>query len=156
MIFDLVVVAMLVGAFITGYKNGLVTTILRTVFFFAGAIGAMYLVVKFDQAGWLIVAIITGAYASALVGTLIAKTLKKTIIRGPFKWADSLLGAIFETLKYVVFFYIIGTILLYTPWGSGDKSVEKSQFYNKVQSYAPDVVTTLRANIEKLISNPQL
>ena len=70
MIFDLIIAFIAVGAFFNGYKNGLLTTILRTAFFIVGGVGAMYLVVKYNQSGWLIAAIIAGAYASAWVGTI--------------------------------------------------------------------------------------
>ena len=65
MIFDLILGLIAVGALYTGFKNGLLTTILRSAFFIAGGVGAMYLVVEYDQSGWLIVAIIAGAYAAA-------------------------------------------------------------------------------------------
>ncbi len=61
MIFDLIFALVAVGAFFYGYKNGLVTTVIRAIFFIAGGVGAMYLVVKYDESGWLIIAIIVGA-----------------------------------------------------------------------------------------------
>ena len=154
MIFDSVLAVMVLGAFITGYKNGLVTTILRTVFFFAGAIGAMYLVVRYDKAGWLIAAIITGAYLAAWVGTLIAKTLKVTLIRGPLKWIDSLSGAIFESVKYILLFYLIGTIILWSPWQAGQNDLSKSRFYLQADKHAPAMIISLKKEVEKLLSSP--
>lgn len=154
MIFDSVLAVMVLGAFITGYKNGLVTTILRTVFFFAGAIGAMYLVVRYDKAGWLIAAIITGAYLAAWVGTLIAKTLKVTLIRGPLKWIDSLSGAIFESAKYILLFYLIGTIILWSPWQAGQNDLAKSRFYLQADKHAPAMIISLKKEVEKLLSSP--
>jgi uncharacterized membrane protein YfcA len=74
MIFDLIFGFVALGALYNGFKNGLLKTILRAAFFIAGGVGAMYLVVQYDQSGWLIVAIIAGAYASAWVGTRIAKS----------------------------------------------------------------------------------
>ena len=79
MIFDIIFSVVALGALYTGYKNGLITTIIRTIFFIAGAIGAMYFVVEYNKTGWLILAIITGAYASAWIGTQLAKTLKITL-----------------------------------------------------------------------------
>jgi uncharacterized membrane protein required for colicin V production len=156
MIFDIVFSLIALGALFTGYKNGLVTTILRTVFFIAGAIAAMYFVVEYDKTGWLIVAIIAGAYASAWIGTQIAKTLRFTIIRGPLRWIDSLAGAFFEVAKYVVLFYIIGTILLWSPWSPGQNDLSKSKVYLQIDTHAPSVLTSLQTKVEKLLSNPQL
>lgn len=153
MIFDAIVALVSLGAFFNGYKNGLVTTVLRTAFFIAGGVAAMYVVVKRDQSGWLIVAIITGAYASAWVGTQIAKTLKFTIIRGPFRFIDSVLGAILEVSKYVLLFYIIGIILLWAPWTAGQNAVSESKFFLQVNRHAPALITDMRHRVETALAN---
>jgi hypothetical protein len=156
MIFDLVIGFIAVGALFNGYKNGLLTTILRTTFFIAGGVGAMYLVVKYNQSGWLIAAIIAGAYAAAWIGTQIAKTLKFTLIRGPLRMIDSLLGAVLEVGKYVILFYVIGTILLWAPWSAGQNAVSESKFYLQVNSHAPGVIADIRREVEKVLANPRL
>jgi len=156
MIFDLVFAAVAVAAFFNGYKNGLLRTIIRTVFFIAGGVGAMYLVVKYNQSGWLILAIIVGAYAAAFVGTLLVKGLKVTIIRGPLRFLDSLLGSAFEIGKYVLLFYVIGTILLWAPWSAGQNSVSESRFYLQVTNHAPQVIADIKKEVEKVLANPRL
>ena len=156
MIFDLVFAAVAVAAFFNGYKNGLLRTIIRTVFFIAGGVGAMYLVVKYNQSGWLILAIIVGAYAAAFVGTLLAKGLKVTVIRGPLRFLDSLLGSAFEVGKYVLLFYVIGTILLWAPWSAGQNSVSESRFYLQVTNHAPQVIADIKKELEKVLANPRL
>ena len=149
MIFDIIFSIVALGALFTGYKNGLVTTIIRTAFFIAGAIGAMYFVIEYNKTGWLILAIITGAYASAWIGTQLAKALKITLIRGPLRWIDSAAGAIFEVSKYVVLFYLIGTILLWAPWSAGQNDLSESKLYLKVDTYAPGVLEDIKREIEK-------
>ncbi len=156
MTFDLIVALFGIGALITGYKNGLLTTILRAVFFIAGGVAAMYLVVKYDQSGWLIAAIIVGAYASAWIGTRVAKTLKVTIFRGPLRFLDSVLGAVFEVAKYVILFYVIGTILLWAPWPTGQNEVAESKFYLQVSDHAPGVITEIRRAVEKALASSEL
>ena len=156
MIFDLVFSFIALGALFTGYKNGLLTTIIRTAFFIAGAIGSMYLVVQYNKTGWLILAIVTGAYAAAFVGTQIAKTIKVTLIRGPLKWLDSVLGAIFEVGKYVILFYIIGTILLWAPWTAGQNDLAESKVYLQLNNHAPAALSALHKEVEKLLANPRL
>jgi Colicin V production protein len=156
MIFDLIFALVAIGAFFNGYKNGLVRTIIRAVFFIAGGVGAMYLVVAYDQSGWLIIAIIVGAYVAAFVGTLIAKALKVTVIRGPLRLADSLMGSAFEVGKYVLLFYVIGTILLWAPWPAGQNSVSESRFYLQVSNHAPTVIADIKKEVEKVLSNPRL
>ena len=156
MIFDLIFALVAIGAFFNGYKNGLVRTIIRAVFFVAGGVGAMYLVVAYDQSGWLIIAILLGAYVAAFVGTMIAKALKVTVIRGPLRLADSLMGSAFEVGKYVLLFYVIGTILLWAPWPAGQNSVSESRFYLQVSNHAPTVITDIKKEVEKVLANPRL
>jgi hypothetical protein len=121
----------------------------RSVFFIGGAIAAMYLVVEYEKTGWLIAAIIGGAYAAAWIGTQIAKSIKVTLIRGPLRWIDSTAGAIFEVSKYVILFYIIGTILLWAPWSAGQNSVAESKVYLKISTYAPGLLEDLKGEVEK-------
>ena len=102
MIFDLLFLGFAIGALVTGYKNGLIKTLLRGVLFIAGGIAGMYFVVERNQSGWLIVAIIAGAYGGAFLGTVLAKSLRLTILRGPLRFADSLLGAALEVAKYLL------------------------------------------------------
>lgn len=156
MIFDAIFLIVALGALFNGYKNGLVTTILRTAFFLVGGVAAMYLVVTYNQGGWLIIAIITGAYLAAWVGTQIAKALKFTLIRGPFRFIDSVLGAILEVSKYVVLFYTVGTILLWAPWVPGQNAVSESKVYLQINKHAPSIITDLRHRVEKELSNPRL
>jgi len=149
MIFDLVFVVIALGALFTGYKNGLLITIVRSIFFIGGAIASMYLVIEYDKTGWLIAAIIGGAYAAAWIGTQIAKSIKVTLIRGPLRWVDSSAGAIFEVSKYVILFYIVGTILLWAPWSAGQNSVAESKVYLKISTYAPGLLEDLKGEVEK-------
>ena len=153
MIFDVIFALVAFGALFNGYKNGLLTTILRTAFFLIGGVTAMYLVVKYDQSGWLILAIIVGAYAAAWVGTQIAKALKFTLIRGPLRFVDSVLGAILEVSKYVILFYVVGTILLWAPWVSGQNAVSESKVYLQINKHAPALITDIRHRVEKALGN---
>jgi Colicin V production protein len=151
MIFDLIFLLVALGALFTGFKNGLVKTILRGVFFVAGAIAAVYFVIEKNQSGWLILAIIAGAYAGAFLGTLVAKSLRITIIRGPLRLIDSLGGALLEVTKYVLLFYVIGTILLWAPWASGQNQISESKVYLQINKHAPGILADVRRNIEKAL-----
>ena len=149
MIFDLIFILLALAAIYTGFKNGLVMTILRIAFFILGGIAATYVVIEKNQSGWLILAIIIVAFAGAFIGKLIAKSLRVTIIRGPLRLLDSLLGSLLEIGKYVILFYIIGTILLWAPWPAGQNQVSESKVYLQINKHAPGVLAELRRNIEQ-------
>ena len=151
MIFDLLFLGFAIAALVTGYKNGLIKTILRGALFIAGGIAAMYFVVERNQSGWLIVAIIAGAYAGAFVGTIGAKSLRLTIVRGPLRLADSLLGAALEVSKYVLLFFIVGTILVYTPWDTGKSQVAESKVYTELNKRAPALFSEIRKQVEQAL-----
>ena len=149
MIFDIIFSIIALGALFNGYKNGLFTTLIRTAFFIAGAVAAMYFVVQYNKTGWLIVAIITGAYAAAWVGTQLAKSIKFTLFHGPLRWIDSWAGAVFEVAKYVLLFYVIGTVIVWSPWTSGQNDLAKSKIYLKINTYAPGLLLDFKHEIEK-------
>jgi hypothetical protein len=151
MIFDLLFLGFAIAALVTGYKNGLIKTLLRGALFIAGGIAAMYFVVERNQSGWLIVAIIAGAYAGAFVGTIVAKSLRLTIVRGPLRLADSLLGAALEVSKYVLLFFIVGTILVYTPWDTGESQVAESKVYTELNKRAPALFSEIRKQVEQAL-----
>ena len=151
MIFDLLFLGFAIAALVTGYKNGLIKTILRGALFIAGGIAAMYFVVERNQSGWLIVAIIAGAYAGAFVGTLVVKSLRLTIVRGPLRLADSLLGAALEVSKYVLLFFIVGTILVYTPWDTGKSQVAESKVYTELNERVPALFSEIRKQVEEAL-----
>ena len=151
MIFDLLFLGFAIAALVTGYKNGLIKTILRGALFIAGGIAAMYFVVERNQSGWLIVAIIAGTYAGAFVGTIVAKSLRLTIVRGPLRLADSLLGAALEVSKYVLLFFIVGTILVYTPWDTGKSQVAESKVYTELNKRAPALFSEIRKQVEEAL-----
>ena len=151
MIFDLLFLGFAIGALVTGYKNGLIKTILRGALFIAGGIAGMYFVVERNQSGWLIVAIIAGAYGGAFLGTAVAKSLRLTILRGPLRLADSLLGAALEVSKYVLLFFIVGTILVYTPWDTGKSQVAESKVYTELNKRAPALFSEIRKQVEEAL-----
>jgi hypothetical protein len=156
MIFDAIFSIIALGALFNGYKNGLFTTLIRTAFFIVGAVAAMYFVVQYNKTGWLIVAIVTGAYAAAWVGTQLAKSIKFTLFHGPLRWIDSLAGAIFEVGKYVLLFYVIGTIIIWSPWVSGQNDLAKSKVYLQMNTHAPAAMDAIQQKVEKLLANPRL
>ena len=154
MIFDAIVLLALVAQTISGFREGFLKSILKTVGYFAGAIGGLYLAVQYDQSAWIILAIFVGAGIGSFLGGLLAKALKLTILRGPLGWINSMIGALLGALKIALLTYIVGTVLLVAPWSTGQNAVSGSKIYNKLDIYAPQALSELRSRIEELISNP--
>ena len=154
MIFDAIVLLALVAQTISGFREGFLKSILKTVGYIAGAIGGLYLAVQYDQSAWVILAIFVGAGIGSFLGSVIAKALKFTILRGPLGWINSMIGGLLGALKIALLTYIVGTVLLIAPWPTGQNTVSASKIYNKLDIYAPQALSDLRDRIEDLIANP--
>jgi hypothetical protein len=72
-------------------------------------------------------------------------------MRGPLRWIDSLAGATLEVGKTLFFFYLIGTILLWTPWATGQNQISESRIYLEISNRAPSVIAELRAEVERAL-----
>jgi uncharacterized membrane protein required for colicin V production len=154
MIFDAIVLLALVAQTISGFREGFLKSILKTVGYIAGAIGGLYVAVQYDQSAWVILAIFVGAGIGSFLGSVIAKALKFTILRGPLGWINSMIGGLLGALKIALLTYIVGTVLLIAPWPTGQNTVSASKIYNKLDIYAPQALSDLRHRIEDLIANP--
>lgn len=154
MIFDIAVGLFFAAQVISGYKQGFLKTVLKTIGYIAGAIAGLYLAIEYDKSAWVVLAIFAGAGLGTLAGALIAKALKLTIVRGPLAWINSLAGAAIEAVKILVLAYIVGTVLLIAPWPTGQNAMLESKVYLKLDTYAPSLLANLRDNIEELFINP--
>jgi uncharacterized membrane protein required for colicin V production len=154
MIFDVVVGIAAIAAIISGYRDGFIRSLLRTIGYISGAIAGLYFALQYNQSAWVILAIFIGAGLGSWAGTLIAKALKLTIIRGPLAWLNSLAGALLQTVKVVVLAYLVGTVLLWAPWSTGQNDIAESKLYLQISTHAPSVLNTVREKVESYFPNP--
>jgi uncharacterized membrane protein required for colicin V production len=77
--------------------------------------------------------------------------LKATIIRGPLAFIDQIAGAGLSLARTVIFVFLIGAILAWSPWQSGKDAIAESDLYPKIESNLPGVVTSIKDTVaEKL------
>ena len=148
MIFDIVAIIALVLAIVSGYRDGFIKSLLRSIGYIAGAIGGLYLALQYNQSAWIILAILLGAVIGTWLGSLIAKALKVTIVRGPLAWINSLVGALLDGAKVIIVIYLVGTVLLWAPWSTGQNLVSESKVYLEINTYAPSIILSLKEEIE--------
>jgi uncharacterized membrane protein required for colicin V production len=145
---DWVFIAALLFAFVRGYRAGFLSTILRAIGFIGGGLGGLYLgihylhkyssgVLKFFL---LFMAIAITASVGEFLFKKFAEIFHNRILFGPFKWADSLLGAALSMLRTLIMLVVIGHLLLITPWGWASHGIPKSVIYKKVDAYSPVVI----------------
>jgi uncharacterized membrane protein required for colicin V production len=154
MIFDVVVGVAALAAIISGYRDGFIRSLLRTAGYIAGAIGGLYFALSYNHSAWVILAIFLGAGIGSWCGSLIAKTLKLTIIRGPLAWVNSLAGAGLEAVKVIVLAYLVGTVLLWAPWATGQNDIAESKVYLQISTHAPSLLNSVREKVESYFPNP--
>ena len=148
MIFDIVAVVVLVLAIVSGYRDGFIKSLLRSIGYIAGAIGGLYLALQYNKSAWVILAIIAGATIGTWLGSVVAKALKITIVRGPLAWINSLVGALLDGAKVIIVVYLVGTVLLWAPWSTGQNVVSESKVYLEINTYAPSIIQELKEQVE--------
>ena len=145
---DWVFVVALLFAFVRGYRAGFLSTIFRAIGFIGGGLGGLYLgihylhkyssgVLKFFL---LFVAIAIMASVGEFLFKKFAELFHNTLLFGPFKWADSLMGAAFSVLRTLIMLVVIGHLLLITPWGWAVHEIPKSKIYKQIDSYSPALI----------------
>lgn len=149
MIFDFIVIAIFFFEVKSGFADGFMKSLLKTIGYIAGAIGGLYLALQYDHSGWVIFAIFFGAGLGTWVGSILAKVLKLTVLHGPLAWINSWAGALLHGLKIAILAYVVGTVLLWAPWPTGQNAIAESKVYLRLNTYAPSILGNLQSEIGK-------
>ena len=155
---DWVFVVALLFAFVRGYRAGFLSTIFRAIGFIGGGLGGLYLgiaylhkyssgVLKFFL---LFVAIAITASVGEFLFKKVAELFHNTLLFGPFKWVDSLLGAAFSVLRTLIMLVVIGHLLLITPWGWAVHEIPTSKIYKQIDSYSPALIKQISHKVANI------
>lgn len=156
--FDLLVLIPLLITAYSGFKNGFIQTIFKTVGYIAGGVTGVAIAVEvmntwsnnFAKAAGAIILILFLATAGEFILGKVGLGFRKVLFISPLKLLDSLLGATLATLRTVFIVYLLSVILIATPWNIGNKYIASSQFYTYTDSHLPKVVTELKTYGDKL------
>ena len=156
--FDLVNAVALVIALISGFKNGLLQSIFKTVGYIAGGVVGVAIAVEvmskwsstLAKAGGTIILILLLATAGEFILGKIGLGFRKALLIAPLKFLDSLLGALLSIARTAFIAYLLAVILVATPWSFGDKYIATSKFYTYTDSHLPKVITDLKTQADKL------
>ena len=156
--FDLINAIALVIAGISGFKNGLLQSIFKTVGYIAGGVVGVAIAVELmskwsstlAKAGGAIILILLLATAGEFILGKIGLGFRKALLVAPLKFIDSLLGALLSTVRTAFIAYLLAVILVATPWSFGDKYIATSKFYTYTDSHLPKVITDLKLQADKL------
>jgi len=156
--FDLVNAIVLVIALISGFKNGLLQSIFKTIGYIAGGVVGVAIAVEvmskwsstLAKAGGTIILILLLATAGEFILGKIGLGFRKALLIAPLKFLDSLLGALLSIARTAFIAYLLAVILVATPWSFGDKYIATSKFYTYTDSHLPKVITDLKTQADKL------
>ena len=150
--FDLLIVLVLMVAFYSGYKNGLIKTIFRTAGYIAGGVAGMALAVKYlttweSQTQKFVLALLTvfiGAAAGEFFLGKIGSLFREVLFIPPFKFIDSLLGALVSLIRTSFISCLVVIFLIFSRWDMAEKYVKPSVSYQVIEAQLPAVLTTLK------------
>ena len=157
--FDLLIVLVLLIAFYSGYKNGLIKTIFRTAGYIAGGVAVLGLVVKYlstwesqtQKVAFALLAVFIGASVGEFLLGKIGSLFRKMLFVPPFKLIDSLVGAGLSTLRAAFILYLVATLLVFSTWSITDKYIKPSKLYDYADSHLPSVMNEVKSEIVKLL-----
>jgi uncharacterized membrane protein required for colicin V production len=156
---DLLIVMVLLITFYSGYKNGLIKTIFRTVGYIAGGVAGLVLAVKYlatwdsqsQKVAFALLAVFIGASAGEFLLGKIGSLFRKILFVPPFKLIDSLLGAAISILRAAFILYLVATLLVFSTWSIADKYIKPSKLYDYADSHLPSVMDEVKSEIVKLL-----
>ena len=157
--FDLLIVLVLLIAFYSGYKNGLIKTIFRTAGYIAGGVAGLALAVKYlatwesqtQKIAFALLAVFIGASAGEFLLGKIGSLFRKILFVPPFKLIDSLVGAAISTVRAAFILYLVATLLVFSTWSIADKYIKPSKLYDYADSHLPSVMNEVKSEIVKLL-----
>ena len=157
--FDLLIVLVLLIAFYSGYKNGLIKTIFRTAGYIAGGVAGLALAVKYlatwesqtQKVAFALLAVFIGASLGEFLLGKIGSLFRKILFVPPFKFIDSLLGAAISILRAAFILFLVATLLVFSNWSIADKYIKPSKLYDYADSHLPSVMNEVKSEIVKLL-----
>ena len=150
--FDLLIVLVLMIAFYSGYKNGLIKTIFRTAGYIAGGVAGLALAVNYlttwESQTQKVVLALLAVFIGATVGEFflgkIGSLFREVLFIPPFKFIDSLLGALVSLIRTSFISCLVVIFLIFSRWDMAETYVKPSVSYQVIEAQLPAVLTTLK------------
>jgi len=147
-----ILIAVLIALF-RGYRAGLLATLFNAIGFIGGGFSGLLIAIHFvrswqsnlNKFGLIILAVLVGASLGGVILRRFAKFFHGRVLFGPFKWADSWLGAALSIARTLIVIFILGKLLIAAPWGIGHNELPKSALFAKIVSFAPKVSFNLHS-----------
>ena len=157
--FDFITIGVLVVAFYSGYKNGLIKTVFRSVGYIAGGVFGLATAVNYlstwqNQLHKVVLALFAILLGATLGEYLLGKVgaiFRVALFLPPFKFIDSLLGAVLSFLRAGFILYLLATLLVFSTWSTADEYIKPAKFYTYADSHLPSAMSEIKSKIIKLL-----
>jgi uncharacterized membrane protein required for colicin V production len=161
---DIAIVVAVVTSFIAGYRSGFLKTIFAVIGNIGGAIVGLLIALNVmgdwaldsKKVGIAFLSIFVGSFAGRFLAKLVTKGLKATVIRGPLAFLDQIAGAALSLLRALIFIFLIGAVLTWSPWQSGKDAIAKSDLYPRIESSLPGVITSIKDTVQQKLEGINL
>jgi uncharacterized membrane protein required for colicin V production len=161
---DIAIVVAVVTSFIAGYRSGFLKTIFAVIGNIGGAIVGLLLALNVmgdwaldsKKVGIAFLSIFVGSFAGRFLAKLVTKGLKATVIRGPLAFLDQIAGAALSLLRALIFIFLIGAVLTWSPWQSSKDAVAKSDLYPRIESSLPGVIASIKDTVQQKLEGINL
>ena len=158
--FDYLILVLLVISAFSGYKAGLIQTVLKTVGYIAGGVIGVGIAIKYLDSlnsevyllGGLVLSVIIFALLGEFLLGRIGLLFRKALFIPPFKFIDSGLGGALSVIKFGVIAYLISTILVASPIALADKYISPSKSYTYADTHLPKVAMDLKQEVAQLFN----
>ena len=157
--FDFIVIGVLLLAFYSGYKNGLIKTIFRSVGYIAGGVLGLAAAVNYlstwesqlQKVVLALLAILLGATLGEYLLGKVGAIFRVALFLPPFKFIDSLLGAVLSVLRAGFILYLLATLLVFSTWGIANEYIKPAKSYTYTDSHLPSAMSEIKSEIVKLL-----
>ena len=161
---DIAIVVAVVTSFIAGYRSGFLKTIFAVIGNIGGAIVGLLIALNVmgdwaldsKKVGIAFLSIFVGSFAGRFLAKLVTKGLKATVIRGPLAFLDQIAGAALSLLRALIFIFLIGAVLTWSPWQSGKDAIAGSDLYPRIESNLPGVITSIKDTVKEKLEGLNL
>ena len=157
--FDFIVILILLIAFYVGYRNGLIKSIFSTIGYIAGGVLGLAAAVNYlsswqselQKVGLALLAILLGATSGEFLLGKIGSLFRQVLFVPPFKFIDSLLGAVLSVARAAFVLYLVAALLVVSSWSLADEQIKPSKAYTYTESHLPSVMREVRVEIDNLL-----
>ena len=159
MLLDIVIGALALIVFASGYRAGFISSLLALIGYVGGGLIGLEAAIKFTR-GWESVPKVIGVCTLSIliVGTIgqnllrvVGKGIHKKLFFGPLRWVDSILGGGLGVIRLGIGLYIIATVAMVLPNNSLQNPIKDSWTYSHVEPFAPRMLSDLISKVKEIV-----